>query len=85
MSMNANAESVERFRCAKCRNTTAIVRKVALSKGISPELLSGGGGKYRFLTCALCGYTEVYDLSVYAKKPAEEIVNNESPDLAPET
>jgi len=78
-------DSAVDFHCIKCRNTTAIVRKVSLAKGIFPELLTRGGGKYRFVTCSLCGYTEVYDLSVYAKNAASEPAEGESRGFAPET
>jgi predicted nucleic-acid-binding Zn-ribbon protein len=73
------------YRCAKCRNTSAVVRKVNLTKGSLPELLIRGGGKYRFVTCTLCGYTEIYDLSIYAENRAAEPQKNDSVDLAPGT
>ncbi|MCX8036011.1 MAG: zinc ribbon domain-containing protein [Candidatus Sumerlaeia bacterium] len=78
-------ESIADYRCVKCRNTTAVVRKINLTKGLLPELLIRGGGRYRFVTCTLCGYTEIYDLSVYARKPASETADNKAAHLAPET
>ena len=83
--MNSSDNGLANFQCAKCRNKTAIVRKVNLSKGILPDLLVGGGGKYRFVTCSLCGYTEIYDLAIYLANPAPEAVEKESPSLAPGT
>jgi predicted nucleic-acid-binding Zn-ribbon protein len=78
-------ETVSDYRCIKCHNNVAIVRKVNLKKGILPELLVRGGGAYRFVTCSLCGYTEMYDLSIYATNPAPKAVENESAGLAPGT
>jgi len=83
--MEWQEENLADFRCVKCRNTTAIVRKINLPTGILPELLARGGGRYRLVTCGLCGYTEIYDLAVYAKKPAVETRENEAAGLAPET
>jgi predicted nucleic-acid-binding Zn-ribbon protein len=83
--MDWQEESSGDFHCAKCRNTTAIVRKINLAKGILPELLARGGSRYRLVTCGLCGYTEIYDLAVYAKKQALETREDKAADLAPET
>lgn len=83
--MEWQEESLTNYRCPKCRNTTAVVRKVNLAKGILSELLIRGGGKYRFVTCSLCGYTEIYDQSVYVKNSASETAKDKSPGLAPET
>jgi len=81
--MEWQEESLTDYCCPKCRNKTAIVRKVNLAKGILPELLTRGGGKYRFVTCNLCGYTELYDLSIYEKKTETRPGENESTGLAP--
>ncbi|KPL11830.1 hypothetical protein AMJ85_02825 [candidate division BRC1 bacterium SM23_51] len=83
--MEWREKSLASYRCPKCRNTTAIVRKVNLAKGILSELLIRGGGKYQFVTCSLCGYTEIFDLAVYAKKDAVEPAKDKSAGLAPET
>lgn len=83
--MEWKTDSVTNYRCLKCRNTTAVVHKVTLTKRILPELLGRGGGKYRLVTCSLCGYTEIYDLSVYAKNQTPQVAEGESTGLAPET
>ena len=56
----------ESFQCPKCRGKNAAAHRVTLSRTSVSQLLPLNPGKYIFLTCALCGYTEVYDLSVYA-------------------
>jgi len=83
--MKWQTDSVMDFRCPKCRNQDAIVHKVTLTAGILPELLRRGGAKYRLVTCSLCGYTEIYDLSVYAKNPTPQPAKDESTGLAPGT
>lgn len=75
----------DNYHCAKCRNMQAIVRKVNLAEGSLPELLIRGGGKYRFVTCTLCGYTEIYDLSIYAKNHEPAKKQTDTADLAPGT
>jgi len=83
--MDGREETIASYHCVKCRNNAAIVRKVNLNKGILPELLIRGGGTYRFITCSLCGYTEIYDLAICAKNSAPAPVKDESASLAPGT
>jgi len=83
--MEWREESLTDYCCAKCRGKVGVVRKVNLNKGILPDLLTRGGGKYRFVTCSLCGYTEVYDMAIYARKTKPEPCEDKSAGLAPET
>jgi predicted nucleic-acid-binding Zn-ribbon protein len=83
--MEWREETVTDYHCVKCRNNVAVVRKINLAKGILPDLLIRGGGKYRFVTCSLCGYTEMYDLSIYAKNAFPKPCEDKSADLAPGT
>lgn len=55
----------QNFHCVKCRGTKSVVNKVSLSRSGISKLIPLNSGKYLFLTCVLCGYTEVYDLSLY--------------------
>ena len=59
---------VEDFCCLKCRNKTAITKEITLPKSSLPDFFQLKSGRYLFLTCSLCGYTEIYDQAVYAKK-----------------
>jgi predicted nucleic-acid-binding Zn-ribbon protein len=78
-------KTVADYRCPKCRNSGVITRRVNLATGILPELLTRGGGKYIFLTCSLCGYTEIYDLALYARNQEARPAESESIRLAPGT
>jgi predicted nucleic-acid-binding Zn-ribbon protein len=57
----------ENYCCAKCRNRSGTVKKVHLPRSSFPDLFGITGGRYLFLTCTLCGYTEMFDLAVYAR------------------
>lgn len=82
--MDLEETSQGEFRCPKCRNTKALVRKVSLPAGLLPDILARGGGRYRFVTCSLCGYTEIYDLAVYAKNKSAKPTEDKAGDLATE-
>jgi len=51
------------FRCPKCRNTSAVAKEVALGS-VAERIPLVGSGKYVFVSCALCGYTEVYNQKI---------------------
>jgi predicted nucleic-acid-binding Zn-ribbon protein len=53
------------FKCPKCRNTTGAVKEVALGS-MADRISLVGSGKYLFLSCTLCGYTEVYNQKILA-------------------
>lgn len=48
------------FCCPKCRGKSAATKTVPLSRGLG-DLLGLSANRYVLLTCALCGYTEIYD------------------------
>lgn len=58
---------VRDFRCAKCRAREAVTRIVHLFRhGVSlpPFLGAGARERYILLSCALCGFTELYNASL---------------------
>lgn len=71
--MNPEAKLTANFSCAKCRGKTAVTKTVPLTRGL-PELFNLSADKYILLTCTLCGYTEMYNASVFAmeREPVEE-------------
>lgn len=75
--MDFEQRLVENFCCAKCRGKSAVTKCLSLRGGL-PELLTPSSGKYVLLTCALCGYTEIYSPLAYAANkeavPAKEAV-----------
>ena len=72
MEIVADLEKIsENYKCQKCRNTSAIVKKVHLPESSLKSLLPIGSGRYVFLICSLCGYTEIYDSAVYVKSQQE--------------
>jgi predicted nucleic-acid-binding Zn-ribbon protein len=62
----------DEFRCVKCQGRQAVAREVSL--GSVAQRLSPGGaaGRYLLVSCALCGYTEVYNLSAIEKASEPE-------------
>lgn len=67
----------ESFLCPKCKSQEAITKKINLSGSNLKNFFPGGSNKYLFLTCTLCGYTEIYDLYAYVRKdvPQENKAN----------
>lgn|GEM_PF-1991995 len=61
------------FCCAKCRGKSAVARTVSLSRSLG-DLLRLPSQPYVLVTCALCGYTEIYHTAAYAlsAEPAVE-------------
>ncbi len=66
--MKDRVESLrESFHCPKCRGQQAHVDRATLT-------LSGGRffpmkpGRFLVVTCALCGFTEFYDMSLFAEE-----------------
>ncbi len=55
------------FKCPKCRGDQGHVRRVQFPKTMFSKLLRREPGEFAFVTCTLCGYTETYDLAVYAR------------------
>src|SRR4051812_33947470 len=58
------------FCCVKCRGRSAVAKTVPLSKSL-PHLLSLSADKYILLSCALCGYTEIYNTQAFATSEEE--------------
>jgi len=64
--MNPEQAIAERFHCPKCRSRQCATHHVALPQGGLPIPF----GRYVTATCALCGFTEFYDLAVVESAPA---------------
>lgn len=60
---------VAEFRCAKCRGTSALAHEIYLPRKSNriPVMVAGQEG-FVFVSCALCGYTETYNLKVLESK-----------------
>ena len=72
----------DNYRCPKCRDKTAIIRKASLSKSSLQSIFPIAAGKYILLTCSLCGYTEIYDAAVYEKAEQEAETKSRLPEQA---
>ena len=71
--MNQKRNLAEDFRCAKCRGRKAYVSEVELAKGVLADLLPLKPGKrYAVISCALCGYSEFFDMAVVAHQTATQ-------------
>ena len=55
-------EIESRFKYAKCHNTGASVRSLAMTGTGFSKILNFQHNRYTFASCNNCGYTEVYDL-----------------------
>lgn len=54
----------QKFVCPKCEHHGAHVERLAMSGTGLSRLLEIQSKKYAFVSCANCGYTEVYNLRV---------------------
>lgn len=73
--MNPYKHLQERFKCPKCNNHASICKEVSLSK-VSEKILGVHPDKYLYISCSLCGYTEVYNLKVLVSDTAGEPIRN---------
>ncbi|RMH26033.1 MAG: hypothetical protein D6691_08625 [Candidatus Hydrogenedentota bacterium] len=64
--MNAEERLAANFCCPKCRGKMATTRTVKLTRGL-PKILSPGEGRYILVSCALCGFTEMYNVLAFQK------------------
>lgn len=81
--MSARHNPEECYRCPKCNGRQASTRQAALAKGRIADLLGlKMGGRYQLVTCALCGYTELYDLAVVEPRSEQIADREEEPDGA---
>jgi predicted nucleic-acid-binding Zn-ribbon protein len=76
----------EDFCCAKCHGRRASTRRADIGKGgISDLLPLKSPGRYLFVTCSLCGYTEMFDTAVTAEAPAPAAARKGAEDVVGET
>ena len=62
---------LNRFKCPKCNNTASLPKEVSLSR-VSEKFLGGHSEKYLYLSCSLCGYTEIYNLKIIVQECERE-------------
>ena len=74
---------IKAFKCPKCNGRSCICHYVSTQGILSKIALSAKNRpKFVFLTCQLCGYTEVYDAHVKVKAEQTEKTPNRAPDPA---
>jgi len=61
------------YTCPKCRGRQPHVREVTISKAGSIPFLASRDNRYIEVTCSLCGYTEFYNLAIYAASREEAL------------
>ncbi len=67
--MKIEDEILARFRCPKCGNPNAKVKKLAMTgAGLFERWMDWQRNKYYFISCTNCGYTEVYDAEILEGK-----------------
>lgn len=62
-----------RFVCNKCKNSTARVRRIAATGVGFSRFVDWQHNDFLMVSCERCGYTEVYDPSVFEDK--ERVTN----------
>ena len=55
------------FQCPKCHGKEGDVRRISISSSPLSGFIPLVSGKYLAVTCTLCGFTELYDESVYQR------------------
>ena len=63
MNKALDRQLAEAFVCPKCHNRGAHVNRLAMSGTGLSRLLEIQAHRYAFVSCAHCGYTEVYNLT----------------------
>lgn len=64
--MDYEKKLTQNFCCQKCRGRSAIAKTLSISRGL-PQLLVPSSDRYVFVSCTLCGYTEIYNPLVFAE------------------
>lgn len=54
-----------RFKCGKCKNTSAEVRRFAAAGAGITRFLDWQHNEYITVSCLHCGFTEIYDPRVF--------------------
>jgi predicted nucleic-acid-binding Zn-ribbon protein len=77
--MNVDALK-ETFQCPKCKGKHPVATEHAIPRAGAGKLPLPILDRYFFVTCSLCGYTEVYNLKVIerAKEKATQTVAQEA-------
>jgi len=57
-----------RFRCAKCRNSSGKIRRFAATGSGITRFIDWQRNEFLSVSCSRCGYTEIYDPSVFEEK-----------------
>lgn len=76
--MDFESKFTQSFCCLKCRGRSAVARIHALPRAGIPPLLGLGSDKYVFVSCTLCGYTEIYNPAVFVTDEEESSVETPS-------
>ncbi|GAB4315584.1 MAG: hypothetical protein Kow0059_07730 [Candidatus Sumerlaeia bacterium] len=72
------------FHCTKCNHTTCCLREVVLpAPAFTSIIIPKLGGRFLLVTCALCGYTEMFDLAVYGEAREAQKETRKNKKIAP--
>jgi predicted nucleic-acid-binding Zn-ribbon protein len=71
--MSIEATISARFKCAKCSGTTCHTKEVAMTGTGLSKLFDIQHNHFLFVSCANCGYVEVYNPDVLSGKKAGEL------------
>ena len=74
--MPHSKQNLEReFLCPKCRNRGGVVQEVQLGRSVA-RMLPLAATPYWAVSCALCGYTELYSVSILERSGDEASQTN---------
>ena len=67
----SKADLKREFVCSKCHGRRCFTQNVKLASGLLAAMLPASS-RYFAVSCALCGYTEFYNLALAIPKEQEE-------------
>lgn len=64
---------IERFRCAKCGHAECVAKEVAMTGTGLSKLFDIQHHHYLFVSCANCGYVEIYNPNILNGKKSGQL------------
>lgn len=71
------------FHCPKCHHNICGIREVVLpASAFTSIIIPKLGGRFILASCALCGFTEMYDSAAYCEQEDESREKKKSKNIA---
>ncbi|MGM9986708.1 MAG: zinc ribbon domain-containing protein [Bacillaceae bacterium] len=72
MNKSSAYNSTSTFMCVKCRCRQSIIKEGYISNSSFMPLFPSQQSKYAFVSCANCGYTEIYNIKILQQNIQKE-------------